>query len=147
MHEVHERILARAEEIAAEAAPSDELGRLTDKAAAVLRSSGVIRMLQPAEFGGHEAGPVDFFRTLRDIGVHSSSAGWVAGVVGVHAFEVAQMDIALQKEIWGEDPDTWIASPYAPWGARPRSRAGSGSADAGPSPRAPTTAGGSSSAA
>ncbi|MCP3767370.1 MULTISPECIES: hydroxylase [unclassified Streptomyces] len=116
MHEVHERILARAEEIAAEAAPSDELGRLTDKAAEVLRSSGVIRMLQPAEFGGHEAGPVDFFRTLRDIGVHSSSAGWVAGVVGVHAFEVAQMDIVLQKEIWGEDPDTWIASPYAPLG-------------------------------
>lgn len=116
MHEVHERILARAEEIAAEAAPSDELGRLTDTTAEVLRSSGVMRMLQPKEFGGHEASPVDFFRTQRDIGVQSSSAGWVAGVVGVHAFEMAQMDPLLQKEVWGEDADTWIASPYAPLG-------------------------------
>ncbi|GAB2859671.1 hydroxylase [Actinocorallia aurea] len=116
MHEVHERILARAEEIGAEAAPSDALGRLTDKAADVLRASGVMRMLQPVEFGGYEADPVTFFRTQRDIGVRSSSAGWVAGVVGVHAFEVAQMSPLLQKEIWGEDPDTWIASPYAPLG-------------------------------
>lgn len=116
MHEVHERILARTDEIAAEAPLSDEANRLTDKTADILRSSGVMRMLQPIEFGGMEASPVDFFRTLFDIGVQSSSAGWVAGVVGVHAFEMALMDRTLQKEIWADDPDTWIASPYAPLG-------------------------------
>ncbi|MBC9732870.1 hydroxylase [Nocardioides marmotae] len=116
MHEVRERILARADEIAAEAEANDELGRLTDTTAEVLRSSGVIRMLQPVEHGGYEADPVEFFRTVRDIGVRSASAGWVAGVVGVHAFEIAQMDALVQKEIWSEDPDTWIASPYAPIG-------------------------------
>ena len=116
MHEVTERILARAEELAAEAAPSDELGRLTDTTAEILRESGVMRMLQPREHGGYEASPVDFFRTQLAIGVQSSSAGWVAGVVGVHAFEMAQMDPVLQKEVWAEDPDTWIASPYAPIG-------------------------------
>jgi 3-hydroxy-9,10-secoandrosta-1,3,5(10)-triene-9,17-dione monooxygenase len=116
MNEVHERILARAEELAAEAPLSDEQGRLTDKTADILRSSGALRMLQPVEFGGQEASPVEFFKMVRDIGVQSSSAGWVAGVVGVHAFEMAQMDHRLQKEIWADDPDTWIASPYAPLG-------------------------------
>ncbi|MBM9461206.1 hydroxylase [Nocardioides sp. zg-536] len=116
MHEVHERILARAEELAAEAPVSDELGRLSDTTAEILRSSGVMRMLQPKEHGGYEADPIDFFRAQLEIGTRSSSAGWVAGVVGVHAFEMAQMDPTLQKEIWADDPDTWIASPYAPLG-------------------------------
>jgi alkylation response protein AidB-like acyl-CoA dehydrogenase len=40
----------------------------------------------------------------------------VAGVVGVHPWEIALMDPRLQEEIWGEDPDTWTASPYAPFG-------------------------------
>jgi alkylation response protein AidB-like acyl-CoA dehydrogenase len=29
---------------------------------------------------------------------------------------MAVMDRRLQREVWGEDPDTWIASPYAPQG-------------------------------
>ena len=46
----------------------------------------------------------------------SPSAGWVTGVVGVHPWEIAMMDPRVQEEIWGEDPDTWTASPYAPFG-------------------------------
>lgn len=116
MHEVHQRILEHAQEIADEAEHSDSLGRLSDRTAEILRDAGVIRMLQPKEFGGMEASPLDFFRTVKEIGSRSSSAGWVAGVVGVHAFEMAMMDHRLQTEVWGENEDTWIASPYAPLG-------------------------------
>jgi len=44
------------------------------------------------------------------------STGWVCGVGGVHPWEMALMDRRLQEEVWGEDPDTWIASPYAAQG-------------------------------
>jgi alkylation response protein AidB-like acyl-CoA dehydrogenase len=44
------------------------------------------------------------------------STGWVAGVVGVHPWELAMADPRVQDEVWGEDPDTWMASPYAPMG-------------------------------
>ena len=34
----------------------------------------------------------------------------------MHPWEIAMMDPRLQEEIWGTDPDTWTASPYAPMG-------------------------------
>ena len=53
-------------------------------------------------------------------GSHDPSAGWVAGVVGVHPHELAHGDRRVQEEVWAKDPDTWVASPYAPMGrARP----------------------------
>lgn len=104
----------------ANAAAGEQLGRLTDETATALKSAGVVRMLQPKDFGGLESHPVDFFRAVLDIGVHDPSAGWVAGVVGVHPHELAHGDRRVQEEVWGQDPDTWVASPYAPMGrARP----------------------------
>jgi alkylation response protein AidB-like acyl-CoA dehydrogenase len=44
------------------------------------------------------------------------STGWVAGIVGLHPWEMAMADPKVQEEVWGEDDETWIASPYAPMG-------------------------------
>ncbi|MBO0843243.1 MAG: hydroxylase, partial [Nocardioides sp.] len=100
-----------------EAGPKSEaLGRVTDEAATKLRESGIVRMLQPVEFGGQQVHPVEFFETVLDIGTQAGSVGWVASVVGVHPWEIGQVDLSVQEEIWGEDPDTWVASPYAPMG-------------------------------
>ena len=106
----------RAEEIAALAESNERLGRLDDAAAKLLRDTGVIRMLQPAKYGGAEAHPRDFAETVMRIASLDGSAGWVAGIVGVHPWEMAMCDQQVQEEIWGEDHDTWIASPYAPMG-------------------------------
>lgn len=106
----------RAEEIVALAASNEQLGRLDDAAAKVLRDTGVMRMLQPAKHGGAEAHPRDFAETVMRIASLDGSTGWVAGIVGVHPWEMAMCDESVQEEIWGEDQDTWIASPYAPMG-------------------------------
>ncbi|MCD9199827.1 acyl-CoA dehydrogenase family protein [Aeromicrobium wangtongii] len=104
----------------ADAPVSEELGRVSDEVAAELRASGVVRMLQPKDFGGFEDHPTDFLRVVHAIGQRNGAAGWVAGVVGVHPHELAQGSVEMQREIWGDDPDTWVASPYAPMGrARP----------------------------
>ncbi len=116
MHEVLTRVRDAAEVFRQSAAESEELGRLSDVSAKQLREAGVIRMLQPREYGGYEAHPVDFFETVLEVGSLCGSAGWVAGVVGVHPWQLGQWDKRLQEEIWGSDPDTWIASPYAPIG-------------------------------
>lgn len=116
MHEVLTRVRDAAEVFRQSAAESEELGRLADVSAKQLREAGVIRMLQPREYGGYEAHPVDFFETVLEVGSLCGSAGWVAGVVGVHPWQLGQWDTRLQEEIWGSDPDTWIASPYAPIG-------------------------------
>jgi 3-hydroxy-9,10-secoandrosta-1,3,5(10)-triene-9,17-dione monooxygenase len=120
MNAVLDRVMELADLLEADAPVSEELGRVSDEVAAQLRASGVVRMLQPKDFGGFEDHPTDFLRVVHEIGQRNGAAGWVAGVVGVHPHELAQGSVEMQREIWGDDPDTWVASPYAPMGrARP----------------------------
>lgn len=120
MSELVDRVEELADFFADQAAEADDLGRLPDRTAKTLREAGVVRALQPRDFGGDERHPREFFEAVLAVGNRSASAGWVASVVGVHAFELAQASREAQQEIWGEDPDTWVASPYAPIGrARP----------------------------
>ncbi|MCD9199807.1 acyl-CoA dehydrogenase family protein [Aeromicrobium wangtongii] len=116
MHEVTDNVSKVADVLRGEARPSDELGRLTDRTVDAIRGTGLVRLLQPKEYSGYEAHPNDFLEAVMAVGIASPSAGWVSGVVGVHPWEIAMMDPRLQEEIWGEDPDTWTASPYAPFG-------------------------------
>src|SRR5690606_5813382 len=96
------------------------LGKLDDKAVQILRESGAIRLLQPKEYGGLEVHPREFAETVMTAASLDGSTGWIVGIVGVHPWEMAYADPKVREEVWGEDPDTWIASPYAPMGvARP----------------------------
>jgi 3-hydroxy-9,10-secoandrosta-1,3,5(10)-triene-9,17-dione monooxygenase len=116
MHEAVKRIHESAHILREEAPKCDENGKLTEKTVKVLKDSGGVRLLQSKELGGYEAHPNDFFEWVRAVGQYSPSAGWIAGVVGVHPWEISLMDPKLQQEIYGEDPDVWTASPYAPMG-------------------------------
>src|SRR5689334_17114641 len=114
MGEVLDRIEEHADEIRAAGVEGDELMRLPDTSAQRLREAGVIRLLQPVEHGGLSAHPREFAETVMGVAAMDGAAGWVSGIVGVHPWELAFADPKLQDEIWGDDPDTWLASPYAP---------------------------------
>ncbi|MGW5715200.1 hydroxylase [Amycolatopsis sp. NPDC003865] len=115
-HDVVSRIEESGPKLAALAEENETLGKLSDETAALLRAAGVMRLLQPRKFGGYAAHPRDFAEAVMAVARHDGAAGWVCGVVGVHPWEVAQMDPRLGQEIWGTNPDTWIASPYMPNG-------------------------------
>ncbi|MCK0519899.1 acyl-CoA dehydrogenase family protein [Williamsia sp. DF01-3] len=116
MGQVLDRIEEHAEEIRAAGVEGDELMRLPDSSAQRLRESGVIRLLQPVEHGGLAVHPREFAETVMGVAAMDGAAGWVSGIVGVHPWELAFADPKVQEEIWGDDPDTWVASPYAPMG-------------------------------
>ncbi|MCR8692407.1 MULTISPECIES: acyl-CoA dehydrogenase family protein [Rhodococcus] len=116
MGQVLDSVSEFADEIRADGAEGDTLMRLTDRSAKRLRDAGVVRLLQPKEFGGLEAHPREFAETAMAIGAMDGATGWVSGIVGVHPWEMAFFDPKAQQEVWGENPDTWIASPYAPMG-------------------------------
>src|SRR5690554_5225599 len=113
---VMELIEERAEEIAQLGPVNESLGRLDDRVAELLREIGVVRMLQPRAHGGLETTLVEFAEAVMRLASLDGSTGWVAGIVGVHPWELGFCDPQAQKEVWGEDPDTWLASPYAPMG-------------------------------
>lgn len=116
MHPVRETIIGNIDRFVNEELPSNELGRVTDEGAALIRDSGLVRMLQPREYGGFEADPREFYLTVMELASRASSLGWVGSVVGVHPFQFGQGDPRMQEEVWGQDHDTWTASPYAPMG-------------------------------
>jgi len=116
MHKAVKYIHDHAQVLREQHALSDDLGKLSDPAAEILRKSGGMRLLQAKSHDGFEAQPSDFFEWVRAVGRYNPSAGWIAGVVGIHPWEVAYLHPKLQEEIYGTNPDTWVASPYAPQG-------------------------------
>jgi len=119
MTDVMAAIEERAERIASHAEENEHLGRLHDDAAAALRETGIMRLLAPKAFGGHEAHPREFAEAVMKLASTDGSTGWVAGIVGVHPWELAMASPQAQEEVWGKggvDADVWVASPYAPMG-------------------------------
>jgi alkylation response protein AidB-like acyl-CoA dehydrogenase len=94
----------------------DQRANLTDRTVRLLKASGGFRLLLAKDLGGDEEHPNEFLDWVIAAGAEQPSAGWVAGVVGVHPWEISFMDPKLQQEVYGDDPDTLTASPYAPFG-------------------------------
>ena len=81
-----------------------------------LREAGFFLALQPANWGGYELDPQDFFRMQIAIAESCMSTAWAGGIVAVHAFQIALMDCRAQRDVWGEDIHTRVSSAYAPMG-------------------------------
>jgi 3-hydroxy-9,10-secoandrosta-1,3,5(10)-triene-9,17-dione monooxygenase len=81
-----------------------------------LAEAGFFRLLQPARYGGLEADPMTFYEAVRMIAGACGSTGWVASVLGVHAWQLALFPPAAQDEVWSADPGIRMSSSYAPTG-------------------------------
>ena len=115
-HDVTERIEEQREFFAGQAVDAEALGRLPAETTERVKATGVIRLLQPPEHGGYAADPTDFMEAVMALANADAAVGWVAGVIGVHPWEMAFNDARVLEEVWGQDADTWVASPYAPNG-------------------------------
>jgi len=105
-----------APEFAANAAEDDKSRRLTDPSWKMLLDGGFVRALQPARWGGGEIALIDFIDSTFEISRANPAAGWVAGVIGVHPWQLALFDERAQKEMWNEDPARMHSSSYNPTG-------------------------------
>ena len=113
---VRAKIEQHGDELRAEGAKGEKLGRLTDRTVEILREADAMRMFQPKEYGGLEVRPREFAETVMSLAALDPSAGWVLGVVGVHPWQLAYNDPRVREEVWGEDSSLWMASPYMPGG-------------------------------
>lgn len=115
-----ERVLDRTVELAdqfkEQAVEAEKIGMLTDETVKMMKSAGHIRLLQAKDHGGLEVHPREFAETVMATAALDPAAGWINGVVGVHPYQLAYADPKVAAEIWVDDVDTWVASPYAPQG-------------------------------
>ncbi len=117
---VIDKVMDAADQLREQAVEGERIGKLTDQTVKIMKSAGNIRLLQPKEYGGLEVHPREFAETVMATAALDPSAGWINGVVGVHPYQLAYADPRVAAEIWADDVDTWVASPYAPQGvARP----------------------------
>ncbi|MDP7068094.1 MAG: hypothetical protein QF637_10765, partial [Acidimicrobiales bacterium] len=115
-HGVNEKIQEEHDYFASQASAAEALGQLPAETTQRMKATGVIRLLQPPEHGGYASDPTEFIEAVMALANADPAVGWVAGVIGVHPWEMAFNDQRVLQEVWGQDPDTWVASPYAPNG-------------------------------
>ena len=113
---VLDRVMAMADQLREQAAEAERIGRLTDDTVKVMKAAGLIRLLQPKSYQGFEVHPREFAETVMATAALDPAAGWIVGVVGVHPYQLAYADPKVPAEVWADDVDTWMASPYAPQG-------------------------------
>lgn len=89
-----------------------------------LKSAGFFRALLPRRLGGMEIRPSVFFQLQELIGEACTSTGWAGGIIAVHPFQIALMDVRAQERVYGTNPDTLVSSAYAPVGRVDRVESG-----------------------
>jgi 3-hydroxy-9,10-secoandrosta-1,3,5(10)-triene-9,17-dione monooxygenase len=99
---------------------TNELRRLPDVTWNELVQTGIVHALQPARWGGGEVDYKEFYSAISEVARAEGCAGWVAGVVGVHPWQIALYSKEAQEEVWGEDRTTTNSSSYAPTGKAER---------------------------
>jgi len=95
-----------------------KLRRIADASIEELKSSGYIRSLVPAQWGGLEITPQEFFLTQIEIAERDMSTAWVGGIIAIHAFQIALMDEEAQRDVYGANPDACVSSSYNPVGGK-----------------------------
>lgn len=113
---VIDKVMDAADQMREHAVEAEKIGKLTEQTVKIMKSAGNIRLLQPKEYGGLEVHPREFAETVMATAALDPAAGWINGVVGVHPYQLAYADPRVAAEIWADDVDTWVASPYAPQG-------------------------------
>ncbi|MEU5879822.1 hypothetical protein [Spirillospora sp. NPDC047279] len=103
-------------EFRAEEELAAEQRSLTTRTFTHMKETGLMRGLQPKRWGGAELSLREHLTGVYELGRIAPSAGWVAGVMGSHPWQLALFPEETQAEMWEADPDWNASSSYAPTG-------------------------------
>ena len=88
--------------------------KIPDETIADLQEAGLFRVLQPKRYGGYELPPAVFAEIQMTLAEGCMSTAWMYGVVGVHPWQLGLFPDEAQRDVWGEDDSTLVASTYMP---------------------------------
>jgi len=102
--------------LAGQAAETDMLRRLPDANVKALKDAGLCRLMVPKRFGGHETSIHTYIEVMEELGRGCGSTSWVASLINVCAWLTGLFPERAQQDVWGADPDAWVAGSLAPHG-------------------------------
>lgn len=95
---------------------TEDLRRAPPENIEALRNAGVFRAVQARQWGGLEVHPLEWFEGLVRIAKACPSSGWVASILGGHAWYTCLYSQRAQEDIWSKNPDVRVAASFAPTG-------------------------------
>ena len=100
----------------ANAGETDAGRRLAEGNVRALRDTGLCRLMVPRRFGGHQTSIRTYIEVMAELGRGCASTAWVASLINVCAWLTALFPERAQRDVWGPDPDAWVAGSLNPIG-------------------------------
>jgi 3-hydroxy-9,10-secoandrosta-1,3,5(10)-triene-9,17-dione monooxygenase len=98
------------------AAKAEELRRVPDESIELLKTSGLLGVLQPAAWGGKQLTLRDHVDAVSTVARGCNATAWVLGVYHAHSWLVGHMDPKAQADVYAKDPNQAIAAVIGPRG-------------------------------
>ncbi len=99
--------------LARRAAYAERLRRVPDETIEDLRRTGLLRLVQPARYGGSQLDLGTYLDVVLTLSTGCASTGWVYTNLASHAWSIALFDARAQDDVWGDDPDACAATGLA----------------------------------
>ena len=77
-------------------------------------NAGILRLLQPRRFGGHQENFCLFSRIIEILAEGCAATAWVYAVLAEHQWIIACMSEQAQEDVWRDDPLAVASSSLAP---------------------------------
>lgn len=99
--------------IAQRAAHAESIRRIPDETVQELRSSGLLRLMQPKRFGGSELGLGALMDVVLELAKGCASTAWVYSNLASHSWNIGQLSEQAQIDVWDDDAGALIATGLA----------------------------------
>ena len=104
---------ALAPRLAERAAHSEQLRQVHPDTIRDLHEAGLMRLMQPARFGGSELGLEAAMDVVLELCKGCASTAWVYSNLCSHSWNIGQFELQAQEDVWGSDPDALAATGLA----------------------------------
>ena len=99
--------------LAERAAECERLRHCPEQTIAELHAAGLLRMMQPARFGGSELGLDALMDVVLELCRGCPSTAWIFSNLASHNWNIGQMELAAQEDVWGANPEALAATGLA----------------------------------
>jgi 3-hydroxy-9,10-secoandrosta-1,3,5(10)-triene-9,17-dione monooxygenase len=103
--------------LAARSRAQHDARRILPETIAAMQAAGLLRVLQPARWGGFEMELGTFYDIQLALAEGDMSTGWTYGVLGAVSWVMGLLDDRAAREVWGGDSSVLICSSTMPAGA------------------------------
>jgi 3-hydroxy-9,10-secoandrosta-1,3,5(10)-triene-9,17-dione monooxygenase len=125
----HEDVKAVAETLVPDfqrhAAAAESLRRVPDESIDLLKTSGLLQILQPASCGGRELNMRAHVDAMAAVARGCNASAWVLGVYHAHSWMLGHINARAQQDVYGANPDQAVAAVIGPRGKATRRADGS----------------------